>query len=163
ILRARRALRACIDHHVPDPRESWDAAYVDESAPASGYLVWRLAREMGVSLPKEALEAVFVALTTDTGWVRYSNTTALALSAAAARSAAAALVAGGVDVAQAYRRVFQQFPPRWPVGIAAILGTLRYRADGALAVVAIDRRGLRDRGAESMEDADEVLDILRGV
>ncbi|HET6202106.1 MAG TPA: DHH family phosphoesterase [Planctomycetota bacterium] len=157
ILRARPALRVCVDHHVPERGESWDAAYVDESAPASGYLVWRLALEMGVRLPREALEAVFVAITTDTGWFRYSNTSAAALSAAAE------IVAAGVDVAGVYRRVFQQFPPQWPSGIAALLGTLRYHAEGALAVVAIDRKGLRDRGVESLEDPDEVLDILRCV
>ena len=157
ILRARPSRRVVVDHHVPDRGEVWDAAYVDESAPASGYLVWRLAREMGVALPKEALEAVFVALTTDTGWFRYSNTSAVALSAAAE------IVGAGVDVAELYRRVYQQFPPHWPVGIGAILGTLRYRAGGALAVVAIDRRGLAERGVETMEDADEVLDVLRAV
>jgi phosphoesterase RecJ-like protein len=157
ILRARAAPRLVIDHHVPDSRESWDATYIDEDAPATGLLVWRLARRLGVSLPLPALRGVFVAVVTDTGWFRYSNTTQEALAVAAE------LVEGGVDAAALYRHLFQQFPAEWPRGVATLLSSLRYRADGRLAVVSADRAALRAAGAPSFDEADEVLDLLRAV
>ena len=71
-----------IDHHG---RNSGYAArgYVDASAAACGEIILLLLQSLDVEIDKEIAQAVYVALSTDTGCFRYSNVTADTLRAAA--------------------------------------------------------------------------------
>ena len=64
---------AVIDHHVGSENGDGSVHYVDSTAAATGALVRRLWRELGVELTREAGEGVFLSLVSDTGWFRYSN------------------------------------------------------------------------------------------
>ncbi|MFN0207518.1 MAG: DHH family phosphoesterase [Planctomycetota bacterium] len=145
-----------IDHHQPGGGAAFDLEFVDSAAPASGVLVFRLAKKLGVELPKAALEAVFVSLTTDTGWFKYSN------SDRECFQAAADLVALGVDPSVVYGKLYQNFPPEYPIGIGATLRSLRYEAGGRLAIVSVKNDEMKRAGAE-LAETDDVLDILRSV
>lgn len=71
-----------IDHHG---RNSAYAAngLVEPQTAACGEIVLRVLQAMGVPLTKRIAEALYVAISTDTGCFRYSNTTAETLRAAA--------------------------------------------------------------------------------
>jgi phosphoesterase RecJ-like protein len=148
--------RIAFDHHEPSDANSWDVALIDPTAPATGVLIHRLARRMGIALPLPALEAVFVSIVTDTGWFKYSNTDRETFQIAAD------LVEAGVRPVDVYAKVFQDFPPRWPIGVGVALRSLRYEADGRLAIAAVRRQDLETAGGD-LSDTDEVLDILRAV
>lgn len=148
--------RFVVDHHQPSSEEAWDAQLVDPTAPASGVLVYRLAKHMGVALPRPALEAVFVSLTTDTGWFKYSNTDREAFEAAAE------LVSSGVDASVLFGRLYQNHRPEYPAGIAVALRGLRYAAGGRLAVAVVREDEMRGAGAE-LSETEDVLDLLRSV
>jgi phosphoesterase RecJ-like protein len=150
---ASTAKKLVIDHHVHDGDEWWDAAYVDVRASATGLLVYRLARALGVALDEVAARAVFTSLVTDTGWFRYSNTDAETLAVASE------LIASGVRPSQVYREIFQRQPSHHPVTLGAALARTELLLDGRLAVVDTP---LATAGAPQA-DGDEVLDVLRTV
>ena len=71
-----------VDHHG---RNSAFAArgYVDPERAACGEIILELLQELGVAPDKAIAEAIYVAVSTDTGCFRYSNTSASTLRAAA--------------------------------------------------------------------------------
>lgn len=156
VIRSRKAAVCVVDHHQPGGGAPFDLEFIDSSAAASGVLVFRLARKLGVTLPPAGLEAVFVSITTDTGWFKYSN------SDRECFQTAAELVGAGVDPSVIYGKLYQQFPVEYPVGIGAALRTLRYAANGRLAVVTVRPEELKKAGAD-LAETDDVLDILRSV
>lgn len=86
-LLAQIALR--IDHH--ETRTAFgDQALVDPSAGACGEILWDIALELGVILDKAMAEALYTAVSTDTGCFRYANTTAHTFQTAAACAQAGA-------------------------------------------------------------------------
>ena len=78
---SRIALR--IDHHATatpfTPME-----LVDPSSAATGEMIYELLMEMGAEMTKEIAWRMYIAITTDTGCFRYSNTTAHTYRVAAA-------------------------------------------------------------------------------
>lgn len=61
-----------IDHHADNP-EYARTNYVDGKAAATAEIVARLYAELGVELDKEAAEAVYTGINTDTGGFRFRN------------------------------------------------------------------------------------------
>lgn len=76
----RVALR--IDHHGTDMTFG-EKGYVDPSAAACGEIILDLLMEMNVAINKPMAEALYCAISTDTGCFRYSNVTPKTLRSAA--------------------------------------------------------------------------------
>ena len=93
-LRAAGSKKLVIDHHIHHGERWWDEAFVDVRAAATGLLVWRMARELGVALDAPAAAGVFTSIVTDTGWFKYSNTDAETFQVVSE------LVAAGVEPAK---------------------------------------------------------------
>jgi phosphoesterase RecJ-like protein len=155
-IRAAKMKTLVVDHHQPGDGESWDCELIDSAAPASGALVYRLAKKMGIVLPKPALEAVFVSITTDTGWFKYSNTDRETFEIASE------LTAAGVEPSRVYNRLFQTNPADYPIGIGVAMRSLQYAAGGKLAIATLRARDLEAAGAQ-LSETDDVLDLLRSV
>jgi len=155
----RRVPLLLVDHHPLNEEARaipWRACAHDSSASASGMIALRVAHALGVELPRGAREAAFLALATDTGWFRHRN------ADPETWQAAAELVASGVDSGSLFRRALQRSSPAVPRGIAAALENLRYAAGGRIALAGVDGAGLAVVDG-LLPDADEVLEILRGV
>ncbi len=91
-------LQLRIDHHGGAsfaPHE-----LVDPQAGACGEILWDISREAGVAMDKPMAEALYTAVSTDTGCFRYANTTAHSFQAAAACAQA------GGDLASINQRIF---------------------------------------------------------
>lgn len=67
--------KICLDHHVSSSGIG-DYNYIDPDAAATGEIIFDLLLEMGAEMDEEIAEALFAAITTDTGNFQYSNTTA---------------------------------------------------------------------------------------
>lgn len=65
---------AVVDHHVTHANGFGQVNVIEPEASATGEIVYDLIRESGCALTTEAAEALYVALMTDTGSFRYSNT-----------------------------------------------------------------------------------------
>ena len=149
LLVAADSKKLVIDHHVHVGDEWWDAAYVDVTASATGLLVHRIARALGIALDRTAAEGVFTSIVTDTGWFKYSNTDAETLRVAGE------LLETGMDASLVYQAIYQRQSQRHPLEIGEILSGTRYHADGRLALITAP--------AGAAVDGDDALDILRAV
>jgi phosphoesterase RecJ-like protein len=143
-----------VDHHLFHGEPWWDGAYVDTTASATGVLVRRIARELGVTLDARIARGVFTAIVTDTGWFKYSNTDAETFAIAGE------LTASGVEPAPIYASIYQRNSRTQPLGVARALSRLQYVADGRIAVVDLP---LPAPGEAELPDGDDVLDLLRAV
>lgn len=72
-----------IDHHY-SARSFTEAELVDHTAGACGEIIYDVLLEMGVTPDKAITEALYTAVSTDTGCFRYANTTAHTFRVAAA-------------------------------------------------------------------------------
>jgi phosphoesterase RecJ-like protein len=68
-----------IDHHLANPLFGSAGNWADASASATGELVGLIALELGVTMQGPLAEALYVALSCDTGNFSYGNTTPCAL------------------------------------------------------------------------------------
>ncbi len=153
-LRRTPSRKLVVDHHLFHGEPWWDASYVDMRASATGVLVRRIARELGVELDARIARGVFTAMVTDTGWFKYSNTDAETFAIASE------LVASGVAPAPIYSAIYQRNSRSQPLGVARALSRLEYSSDGRIAVVDLP---LPAPGEAELPDGDDVLDILRAV
>ncbi len=74
VLRGFPGVKLCIDHHVGED-DLGTEFFKDTSAEATGHLVAKIAKHMGVTMTKQMATALYAAIATDTGWFRFSSTT----------------------------------------------------------------------------------------
>ena len=86
-----KATWVVIDHHVSN-RGYGDLNLIDSTAPATGEILFRLIQELELPLTPTGRNALYAAISTDTGSFRYPATTSRTLGIASQ------LVAGGIDV-----------------------------------------------------------------
>jgi phosphoesterase RecJ-like protein len=153
-LLAAGSRKLVVDHHLFHGTPWWDEAYVDPTASATGLLVRRIARELGVALDERIARGVYTSLVTDTGWFKYSNTDAETFATASE------LVVAGVEPARMYGAIYQRNSRSQPLGLARALSRLEYVADGKIAVVDLPQA---QAGEIDLPDGDDLLDLLRAV
>ena len=67
-------LSICIDHHRTNNSFA-DMNYIDEYAGATGEIIYELIKKMKIDIDVEMAEAIYTAISTDTGNFQYTNTT----------------------------------------------------------------------------------------
>jgi len=147
---------ACIDHHVGPGVLPDGPRFVDPTAAATGELIVMLAREAGWPMTAPAARALYVALVTDTGGFRFSNTRPRTLRAAAD------LVEAGVDTEQVYLDVYANAPVGRPRLLADVLQTLVIEEDRGLAWVTVPPGALERHGVDP-DDLDGIVEHARSV
>lgn len=100
VIKATKAIKVVIDHHVSGD-DLGAELFKNSEAEAAGRLVVEAADALGVKLDQPIAEAAMVALTTDTGWFRFSSTTAGTLRLAAR------LVDAGAKPDQLYKSLYE--------------------------------------------------------
>jgi phosphoesterase RecJ-like protein len=147
---------ACIDHHVspgtlpPGPR------YLDPSASATGELVSEIALANQWPLTPEVARALYVAILTDTGGFRFSNTHPRTLRIAAE------LLETGLDPESIYLDVYANAPAGRPRLLAEVLQTLVVEEDVGLAWVTVPP-GAVERHRVTVDDLDGIVEFPRSV
>src|SRR5512143_259928 len=155
-LTARGIVTACIDHHQtpgtlpPGPR------LVDAEAAATGELVYDLAATAGWPLSTEAARALYVALVTDTGGFRFSNTAPRALRVAAS------LLEHGVHPEQVYEAVYATAPLGRLRLTAEVLDTLFVEPEIGLLWLTVPA-GAVERHGTTPDDLDGLIEMARSV
>jgi phosphoesterase RecJ-like protein len=110
-----------IDHHIPSDEPPSQNMLADVTACATGELIYDLAITLGMEITPEIAAGLYVAVLTDTGGFRFSNTSARCLAVASQ------LLAAGVEPEEMYRRLYASLP----------LGRLHLLRD-ALATLEVD-------------------------
>jgi phosphoesterase RecJ-like protein len=93
-----------IDHHIPSDEPPSQNMLADITACATGELVFDLAMTLGYEITPEIAAGLYVAVLTDTGGFRFSNTSARCLAVAGQ------LLAAGVEPEEMYRRLYASLP-----------------------------------------------------
>jgi bifunctional oligoribonuclease and PAP phosphatase NrnA len=145
-----------IDHHPPGPATLADRGIFDATASATGELVYDLLRLDDEPLPEAALLGIYVALVTDTGSFRYSNTTPRT------HVIAADLLARGVDPELVYQRIYATVPRRRVELLREALGSLEHDADHRLSWIVVPH-SLIARLQATPEDLDGLVEYARSL
>jgi bifunctional oligoribonuclease and PAP phosphatase NrnA len=146
----------CVDHHVsagmlpPGPR------YLDPGAAATGELIFELAKANGWAVSQAAARALYVAILTDTGGFRFSNTRPRTLRVAAD------LLETGVDAEKIYLEVYARAPEGRPRLFAEALQTLVVEPEYGLAWVTVPPGAIERLGVSS-DDLDGVVEFPRSI
>ncbi|HUL68861.1 MAG TPA: bifunctional oligoribonuclease/PAP phosphatase NrnA [Gemmatimonadales bacterium] len=147
---------ACVDHHVSQGHLPDGPRYVDPAASATGELVFELAQANGWPLTPAAARALYVAILTDTGAFRFSNTRPHVLRVAAS------LLDVGIDPEQIYMEVYANAPEGRARLYAEVLQTLVVEGERGLAWVTVPA-GAIERLGVTPDDLDGIVEFPRSI
>ncbi|MEY3394113.1 MAG: hypothetical protein RL346_349 [Verrucomicrobiota bacterium] len=144
-----------IDHHLSNPSYG-DLNLIDARKPATGQIVYELIMALDYPLPDETRDAIYVAVSTDTGSFQYGSTTAQTYELGAD------LIRRGLDVGKINADTYDNHPFRRLQLMRALLNTLEISDDGQLACWELldeVRIGL----ALEPDDSEGLIDMIRAV
>ena len=145
----------CIDHHQSNNGFA-DIDIIVPEAPATGSLIAEALRHLGGRMTREIAEPLYVAIATDSGWFRFSNTSPETLVECAE------LAETGLDISKIHRQIYER--NRWQ-GIrllARALASLHSEADGRIAWFVLKSEDSAATGADS-EDCEGFIDLVRTI
>ena len=145
----------CMDHHESNTGYA-ESTYVDPDAAACGELIYPVLTELGVSMTKRMAEAVYVALSTDTGCFRFTNVTPRTY-----RVAAACLEAGA-DTAYWNRLLFMTRSGARLKLEAYLTQTAEFYAGGKVCICALPQSIVEEYGLTE-DDLDDISGFPRDI
>lgn len=148
--------KVIIDHHQPGDSPLDGTALVDPTACASGELVYDVLLAADGPWPEAVVTGLYVAILTDTGSFRFSN------SSPACHLIAADLLARGVDPEEIFERVYATWPERKLTLLRAALGELEVDREHGLAWMTVPR-SLYEALASTSDDLDGFVDFPRSI
>lgn len=144
-----------IDHHLSNSMYG-TYNHVDEGAAAAGEIIYRLIQEMGVEIDQQIAQYIAVAIVTDTGNFRYSNTKPETLRMAAD------FLEMGVNTMEIYRTfIATQSLERIRLK-GMVYSRFQTALDGRVAYIVIDQKMLDEIGA-TLDDAGSISGELRDI
>jgi len=144
-----------IDHHASNPGYG-DLNYIDSSAPATGQIIYEFLQSQALPLTQETADALYVAISTDTGSFRYPNTRARTFEIAAH------LISAGVNPGELARHLYDSYPKRRILLLGELLRNARFDAEDRVASLSLTRE-TKDRYQVKPEDIDGLIDSIRAV
>ena len=144
-----------IDHHISNEKYG-DYWLIDVRSAATAEILYAIIRELNWPLPDIARDALYVALSTDTGSFQYSNTSGRS------HKMAADLVEQGLDVAALTSRLYHDYPLRRVELLRCLLETMQLSDDGRIAWWTLSR-GTKKRIGIQAGDGEGLIDVLRAI
>ena len=157
---ALSAVRDCgtwinIDHHISNPGYG-DLVYIDPIAPATGEIIYELIKAEDFPLTYAAADALYVAISTDTGSFRYPNTTARTFEVAAE------LIQSGVDAGGIANHLYESYPKRRVQLLGEILPKAAFDAEDKVASLTLTNE-IKERLKIQHDEIDGLVDYVRCV
>ena len=140
----------CLDHH---PSNTGYAAetLVQPECGGCGELIWDVLEELGVKIDRDMAEAIYIAVSTDTGCFRYSNTTARTFRTAAKT------VDRGAQIAPINREFFE-IKTRGRLQLESrLMANMEFYADGKVAIATLPQTWV-----EELQVTEDDLDSISG-
>lgn len=145
----------CVDHHATtDPFCQYN--YIDPGAAATGELVFKLIRALKQPIDKEIGEAIFAAITTDTGNFQYSNTTK------ESHCIVSELYDAGIDSNYVSVQIYETVRMEKLMLKARTLDKLTTAAGGKFAMAYVSQEMLKETGAK-MEETEGIVSEIRSI
>lgn len=144
-----------IDHHRSNPQFGARNIVIPEAG-ACAEVVYDILIALGVPLTREIAEPLYIAVSTDTGCFRYSNTTPHT------HAVAAACLLAGLDGGEWNRILFEtKSRPRFNME-RIIFDTMEFFEDGKIALATLYRADI-DRTGATMDDLDSIAALPRQI
>jgi len=148
-------IELCLDHHETNPGYAGINCIAPDYA-AAGDLIYELLQFMELPLDKTMAEALYLAVSTDTGGFRHANTDAHAFLVAAACCAA------GADIFPMNRSLFAVKSPA-RIRLESELGaSIRFFSGGKIALCTLSIATMQRLGATE-DDADDLSNYPRSI
>lgn len=149
-LAANNAPVLVMDHHVTNDGLG-DVEIKDTEAAAAGQIVFDFLRYTKHEIDTDIAKALFVAIVTDTGWLRFSNVDSRVLGDCGE------LVKLGVEPAKIYHDLYQNFSIERFNLMSVMLNTLEMHFDGKYASQYLKQQDFADTGAD-YKDTENLID-----
>lgn len=144
-----------IDHH-PTNDAFAHHNLVDSTVAATGELIYRLAKNLGVQLEADFASCAYTALMTDTGNFAYSNTTGETLRIAGD------LLDAGADGYSLNLRIYRSTSLERLHLLQRAIGNIRLYQDGQVGITSLSRAEIQESGANE-EDTEGIVDCVRDI
>ena len=129
---------------------------VDSTSPATGQILYQLIAALDLPMPAETRDAIYVAVSTDTGSFQYPSTTAKTYELGAD------LIHRGLDVGTINSNIYDNYPFRRLELMRALLNTLEL-SDGRHRRELDDARPGPHRSQVLPEDSEGLIDMIRAI
>ncbi len=143
-----------IDHHHTNTMYA-DLNVVKGGEAACGCMIAELITALGADLSRPIAEALYAAISTDTGSFQFNSTTPQVMRTAAA------LIEAGVDVGDINRRIWQEHPMSVFTMQREVLNHMEIEENGALSHYSMPA-GKKAQLGVGMEDCKDLVDYIRG-
>jgi bifunctional oligoribonuclease and PAP phosphatase NrnA len=144
-----------IDHHISNANFG-SVNWVDPKMSCSGEQIYHLFKKMSLPINKKAALYMYIAILTDTGSFRYSNTTAMT------HEIAAELITLGVNPTDVYRKIYEEASFYSLSLLSSVLSTLKTASNGRIAWIRITRNMLK-KYSSSLDDTQDFVNFPRAM
>ncbi len=145
-----------VDHHPAGPSVIAEDGVRDTEVSAAGELVYDIITVSGDPWPFASILGVYVAIVSDTGSFRFSNTTPRS------HAIAAEMLARGVDPESVFEKMFATAPIRRLDLLREALANLHQDADLGIAWIVVTRE-VTDRLGSTLDDYDGLIEHVRSI
>ncbi len=145
----------CLDHHRTNNSFA-EMNYIDEYAGATGEIVYDLIKIMGIEIDIEMAEAIYTAITTDTGNFQYTNTTKTT------HLITADLFDIGIDLEKISVEVYQNIRHEKLKINNEVINTIEMLYNGKADIAYVTQEMLKKTGA-LMEETEGIIETLRNI
>jgi len=155
LLRASKS-SLIVDHHPPLKESYADLRYTQESASATGELIWTLLGEMNWQRDADIATACYVAVISDTGSFQFSNTTKEAFAAVSE------MIATGANPAKIAQHLYSQKPLAALHLEGRILSRAKLLSGGSVIHSYLSDADLQELGVPT-DYTENLIDLIRCV
>lgn len=148
-------IELCLDHHPSNTGFAAQTLLQTECA-GCGELIWDLLPELGVEPTRDMAEAVYIAISTDSGCFRFANTTARTFRTAAA------CVEAGANIAPINREFFEIKSKGRLQLESRLMANMEFFAEGTVAIACLPQRWVEEL-AVTEDDLDSISGFPRTV
>lgn len=144
-----------IDHHKSNPAYG-DLNLIDAGSPATGQILYQFITSQNLPFTDEMRDAIYVAVSTDTGSFQYRGTTAETYEMAAD------LVRRGVDTGKINELTYDNHPYRRVELTRELLNTLQRSDDGKIADWQLTA-DVKKKLSLKPDDSEDLINIIRAI
>lgn len=144
-----------IDHHITN-QHFGNLNLVDPAASATGEIIFDIIKDLQVALTESIAEALYVAISTDTGSFKYDNTTAKT------HLVIAALLEYNLSPALLSQRMFDERPLSFYVLLKEALSSIEIYDNRKIAVMTLGK-DIRERTGAMNDDLEGIVNFARNI
>ncbi|MDD5681211.1 MAG: bifunctional oligoribonuclease/PAP phosphatase NrnA [Candidatus Omnitrophica bacterium] len=126
-----------VDHHVSNENFG-DFNWVDPDASSCGEMIYRLYKEMGLSITEDVATALYVAILTDTGSFQYDSTTS------ETHRICADLLKMGIRPAKIAEKIYETKEIGDMMLLSKSLSTIKMTKNGKIAYISVTKKMMED-------------------